>query len=192
MLYPSIPFYYRPIIWIDPNSLEKSIELNQEYIEIVKIMIDQVIDVFMKKKLLYEPFIMRAEKDSKSGITNKSGFYLIFNIKEKGLYLGETRNFATRKATYMRDMREAIKHGTDETAILPSSFQKQLAKSTIIKQVLLKQATVTDFIFVPVVISDSYQFRCTLKKEQVAKSESIDQFLIHIETMILTQLMKKN
>ena len=102
MTYPSIPFYYRPNISLVSNSLTQSLLLNQEYLEIVQTTIRQVIEVFQTKRLPYEPFKILYKRDSKSGITNKAGLYLILNIKSQEMYLGKTINFATRKATYMQ------------------------------------------------------------------------------------------
>lgn len=50
---------------------------------------------------------MLTKRDSKSGISDKAGIYLILNTQTQGIYLGETINFATRKATYMQSMRKA-------------------------------------------------------------------------------------
>lgn len=186
MLYPSIPFYYRPNLLLDPDSIEKSIVLNQEYAQIVQTTIDQVIEIFMIQRLPLETFKMVIKRDSKSGITGKAGFYLIFNIKNSSIYLGETLDLATRKATYMQGMREAQK----ELASNTQNYEKQLNRSTIVKQVELKISNIEDFIFVPVVISDVNQFR-SVSTNVKAKRSDISRFLIEIETMILKRLFAK-
>jgi hypothetical protein len=192
MFYPSIPFYYRPNILLVPNSIEKSISLNQEYIQIVQTTIDQVIDVFMAQRLPVKPFKIVTKRDSKSGITGKAGFYLIFNLKNKNVYLGETINLATRKATYMQGMREATKVSAEKAQEggYALSLDKQLRKFTIVKQVQLKISDIEDFIFVPVVISDNSQFRYLATNEK-AKRKDIDRFLLEIETMVLKRLINR-
>jgi hypothetical protein len=190
MFYPSIPFDYRPNILLVPNSIEKSISLNQEYTQIVQTTIDQVIDVFMVQRLPVEPFKILTKRDSKSGITGKAGFYLIFNLKNKKVYLGETRNLATRKATYMQGMREATKVSAEEAGIDSLSLDKQLRKFTVVKQVQLKISAIEDFLFVPVVISDNSQFRYLTTNEK-AKRSDIDRFLLEIETMVLKRLITR-
>nr|YP_636210.1 putative site-specific DNA endonuclease [Tupiella akineta]AAV80634.1 putative site-specific DNA endonuclease [Tupiella akineta] len=185
MTYPSIPFYYRPNILLVSNSLTQSLLLNQEYKEIVQTTVDQIIKVFESKRLPYEPFRMLNKRNSKSGISNKSGIYLIFNIQTQGIYLGETLNFATRKATYMQEMREAKKRNEEPC------FQKMKVsqeKLTIIKLVHSGQAVLEDFLFVPVVISDVTQFKDHLTNEK-AKNSDINKFLIEIESIVLIKLL---
>jgi hypothetical protein len=191
MLYPSIPFYYRPNILLIPNSIEKSLSFNQEYTQIVETTIDQVIDVFMAQRLPVEPFKIVTKRDRKSGMTGKAGFYLIFNLKNKKVYLGETINLATRKATYMQGMREAKKLSAEKASGDPLSLDKQLRKFTVVKQVQLKISAIDDFIFVPVVISDTNsQFRYFPTNEK-AKRKDIDRFLLEIETMVLKKLITR-
>ncbi len=192
MLYPSIPFYYRPNIILVPNSIEKSLSLNQEYTQVVETTIDQVIDVFMAQRLPVEPFKIVTKRDSQSGMTGKAGFYLIFNLKNKKVYLGETINLATRKATYMQGMREATKVSAEKAQEGGDalSLNKQLRKFTVVKQVQLKISAIEDFIFVPVVISDNSQFRYFTTNEK-AKRNDIDRFLLEIETMVLKRLITR-
>jgi hypothetical protein len=196
MLDPSIPFYYRPNILLVPNSIEKSISLNQEYTQIVQTTIDQVIDVFMAQRLPVEPFKIVTKRDRKSGMTGKSGFYLIFNLKNKKVYLGETINLATRKATYMQGMRESTFSNSNVSAEKAQeggyalSLDKQLRKFTIVKQVQLKISAIEDFIFVPVVISDNSQFRYLTTNEKAQRND-IDRFLLEIETMVLKRLITR-
>lgn len=183
--FPSIPFYYRPNILLVPNSTEKSILLNQEYVQIVQTTIDQVIDVFMAQRQRFpvDAFQIVTKRNSKSGMTGKAGFYLIFNLKNKNIYLGETTNVATRKATYMQGMRKTKQ--SDEF------FKDQkFRKLTLLKQVQLKIAAIEYFIFVPVVISDKSQFKYLTTNEKANKND-IEQFLLEIETMVLKRLITR-
>lgn len=100
--YPSIPFFYRPDIFLVPDSTNKSLSYNKLYVEVVQTTIDQVLEVFFTKRLPFDPFKMTLQRNRKSGITYKAGFYLILNIKTDEIYIGETLNLAARKSTYMQ------------------------------------------------------------------------------------------
>jgi len=147
----------------------------------------------MAQRLPVEPFKIVTKRDSKSGMTGKAGFYLIFNLKNKKVYLGETINLATRKATYMQGMREDTKLSAHIQLYLGDtlSLDKQPRKFTVVKQVQLKIAAIEDLIFVPVVISDTNsQFRYFPTNEK-AKRKDIDRFLLEIETMVLKRLITR-
>lgn len=130
---------------------------------------------------------MLIHRNSKSGITNKVGVYLILNIQTCEIYLGETLNLATRKATYMQSMREAVKK---EKIFSFENRRPQDQKRTVIKLVQAKPSTVEDFLFVPVVISDIAQFKYKLTNEK-AKNSDINKFLIEIEKFVLVDLLAK-
>lgn len=148
----------------------------------------------MAQRLPVEPFKIVTKRDSKSGMTGKAGFYLIFNLKNKKVYLGETITLATRKATYMQGMREATKVSAEKAqeggdALSLNKQLRKLHKHTI-------SSTVKNLRYlhtlerVPVVISDNSQFRYFTTNEK-AKRNDIDRFLLEIETMVLKRLITR-
>lgn len=120
------------------------------------------------------------EKSDKSGITNKSGLYLIINRAKKRVYLGGAANLAQRKGEHNLTLRNP-----NRITKLQSPMRNDL-----------KAGTTEDFYFVPIIIFTTDNVRITqgsVGQKGGSYNQQVASFLDnYVEKPLLEAYLKSN
>ncbi len=113
------------------STSEEKAQTALTFIEVLKPKIFLIIDEIRTNRFSYESFCF--SRNSSSGLTRVSGFYLIVNQRTKKVYLGSTSNLAQRK-------------GEHHAALFDPTKRKKLLNTFKFD---LDEGQPTDFYFVP-------------------------------------------
>lgn len=102
----------------------------------IKPIIDTIIDNVRNNNFNYSNYSFK--RNPTSGLTNKSGLYLIINKRTKRFYLGGTTNLAQRKGEHKQTLNN------------PNRIATRLSNKKMFKD--LKEGEFQDFCFVPILI----------------------------------------
>jgi len=179
--------FFHPVIYTTPINLVSESEKNssiQILIPTIYGLVYQVVDQIKAKNFPTDTFKLTGVL--RIGMTGKSGFYLLVNLNNMRCYLGETCHLTRRRANYMFGFREAMK-GKSSRAIV----------ATLRKEIFDNTATITDFLWIPLLVMPSglYCFKNkeatpekTVKKLQ---NEEKTSFLCEIKSSVLTKLFEE-
>lgn len=178
---------FHPVIYTAPINLVSESEKKssvQILIPIIYRLVYQVVDQIKAKNFPVDQF--KLENKLRIGMSGKSGFYLLVNLKNMRCYLGETCNLGTRKADYTFALRETKAGNSSEKISRP-----------IRNEISEKTSEIADFLWIPLLMisPNLYCFKNkqatpekTLKKLQ---NEEKSSFLCEIENPVLTKLFEE-
>lgn len=124
---------------VDLTNLQSKQSSGKQIVDFIKPTISSVVEAVKSNNFDYSEFSF--SKQQNSGLTGKSGLYLIINSKTKGVYLGGAADLAQRKGDHWRNFKNPARD-----AKLANYFKKDLT---------LGQPQ--DFVFVPLLILTSSQ-----------------------------------
>lgn len=125
---------------------------------LIKPLIDTIIDSVRNNNFNYSKYSF--ERNPGSGLTNKSGLYLIINKHTKRLYLGGTTNLAQRKGEHKQNLSN------------PNRINTKLKNKKMFKD--LKVGKFDDFCFVPILV---FTYSALHNKGEYLKAEKTNEQL---------------
>lgn len=165
---------------IFPNIIDLSSEQTKKYVgeqlvSIVRLIINDIIKAVQNDNFNYDSYTSISQKDIQSGLTGKSGIYLIINRATRRIYLGGAADLAQRKGEHNK----TFKNKTLQTAMRDD----------------LNAGSAKDFYFVPIIIFSTNNIAAPIKpiEQKMTYKQQIALFLdCFVEKPLLETYLTSN